>query len=194
MRLGSRLKWLAVVAIIAAGSVPAGAQTGTTSGTDADAQVGFQRKAQLTPAQQVTEANNQITRMEQSAAAIRRQLEEARASRDVVKVLCLNDKLSQADVAIRSAKDRQASLGLAATRNDAELSNHEFTILTVLRQRSDQLTAEANQCIGEEGTVIGETVNKVTIDPTLPPDNDTQYPPNDPGIVSQPPSCTTCTR
>jgi len=189
MRLGSRLKWLAVVAIAAAVSVPAGAQT-----DGAEAQVGFQRKAQLTPAQQVTEANSQITRMEQGASAIRRQLEEARAQRDVVKVLCLNDKLSQADVAIRSAKDRQASLQLAASRNDAELSNHEFTILTVLRQRGDQLTAEANQCIGEEGTVLGETVNKVSIDPTLPPDDDTQYFPTDPGIVSLPPDCTTCTR
>lgn len=193
MRLGSRLKWLTVVAIVAAAAVPAGAQTGTSSG-GADAQVGFQRKAQLTPAQQVDEASNQISRMEQAAAGIRRQLEEARAARDVVKTLCLNDKLSQVDVAIRSAKDRQQSLQLAAGRNDAELSGHEFTILTVLRQRGEQLTAEANQCIGEEGTVIGETVNKVTVDPTLPSDDDTQYPPNDPSVIFNPPVCTSCSR
>jgi hypothetical protein len=191
MRLGSRLKWLAAVAIVAASTVPAGAQT---DGPAPDAQVGFQKKAQLTPAQQVTEAGNQITRMEQTASAIRRQLEEARAERDVVKVLCLNDKLSQADVAIRSAKDRQQSLQLSASRNDAELSNHEFTILTVLRQRGDQLSAEANQCIGEPVAVIGETITTPHIDPTLPPDDDTQYSPTDPGIVSLPPDCTTCTR
>ena len=191
MRSRSILKWLVVVALVAAAAGTAGAQNaqGTTDG-----QVGFQRKPQLTPQQQVTEANSQVTRMEQGAAAIRRQLEEARAARDVVKTLCLNDKLSQADVAIRSAKDRQGSLQLAAGRNDAELSNHEFTVLTVLRQRAEQLTAEANQCIGEEGAVIGETKNTATIDPTLPPDDDTTYSPNDPNVVVQPPVCTSCTR
>jgi hypothetical protein len=192
MRLGSKLKWLVVVAIVAAAAGTAGAQ-GAQGGT-ADGQVGFQRKPQLSPQQQVTEATDQIARMEQGSAAIRRQLEDARAQRDVVKTLCLNDKLSQADVAIRSAKDRLSSLQLAAGRNDTELSNHEFTVLTVLRQRAEQLTAEANQCIGEEGTVIGETKNTATIDPTLPPDDDTTSPPNDPNVIAQPPVCTSCTR
>lgn len=191
MRFGSKLKWLVVVAIVAAAAGTAGAQNAQST---ADGQVGFQRKPQLTPQQQVTEATNQIARMEQGAAAIRRQLEEARAARDVVKTLCLNDKLSQADVAIRSAKDRLSSLQLAAGRNDVELSNHEFTVLTVLRQRAEQLTAEANQCIGEEGTVIGETKNTATIDPTLPPDDDTTYSPSDPNVIVQPPVCTSCTR
>ena len=91
--------------------------------------------------------------MEQASGNVRRQLEAARAARDVVKTLCLNDKLSQIDVATRSAKDRRQSLQLAIGRNDSELGNHEFTILTVLRQRTEQLTAEANQCIGEEATL-----------------------------------------
>jgi hypothetical protein len=39
----------------------------------------------------------------------------------VVKSLCLSDKLSQIDVATRSARDRQTALQAAAQRNDAEL-------------------------------------------------------------------------
>ena len=88
--------------------------------------------------------------MSQAAATVRRQLDTARQARDVVKSLCLSDKLSQIDVAARSARDRQAALQASAQRNDLELSNHEFTMLTVLRQRSEQLTAEANQCLGED--------------------------------------------
>jgi len=190
MRLGSKLKWLVVVAIVAAAAGTAGAQN---SQATADGQVGFQHKPQLTPQEQVSEAANQVTRMEQAAGTIRRQLEEARGARDVVKTLCLNDKLSQADVAIRSAKDRQNSLQLAAGRKDVELSNHEFTVLMVLRQRGEQLTAEANQCIGEEGTVIGETKNTATVDPTLPPDEQNENP-NDPNVIAQPPVCTSCTK
>ena len=190
-----KFKLLAVVALVAVATVPALAQPAAPpTPPSSDAQVGFQRKPQLTPQQQVAEGLNQLPTMEQASGSIRRQLSEARAQRDVVKTLCLNDKLSQVDVAIRSAKDRQQSLQLAAARSDAELSTHEFTILTVLRQRGEQLTAESNQCIGEEGTIIGETSSKVTVDPTLPPDAESLSPPTDPGFFSQPPVCTSCSR
>jgi hypothetical protein len=120
-------------------------------------------------------------------------LEEARKARDVVKTLCLNDKLSQIDVAIRSARDRRGQLQAAVGRNDTELSSHEFTILTVLRQRVEQLVAEANQCIGEEAAFVGDTRTRVFVDPGIAP-NDTPYPPTDPSLViTQPPQCTSCT-
>ena len=188
MRLSSKLKWIGAVVAVAALTVPALAQTDSAAG----GQLSFQKQQQLTPQQQLVEADSQISRMEQASANVRRQLEEARAARDVVKTLCLNDKLSQIDVATRSAKDRRQSLQLAIGRTDSELGNHEFTILTVLRQRVEQLTAEANQCIGEEATLIGESKVTTTVDPTLPPDDDTTYQPPDPNVVINPPSCTSC--
>jgi hypothetical protein len=171
----------------AAGGPAAGA-----AGATGDAQVGFQRKTQLTPQEQLAESAKHVGRMEQAAVGVRKMLEEARKQRDVVKTLCLNDKLSQIDVAIRSARDRRQQLQAAVNRNDAELANHEFTILTVLRQRVEQLVAEANQCIGEEAAFVGDTRVKTTIDPTIPPD-ETPYPPTDPTLVVGPPQCTSCT-
>ena len=132
--------------------------------------------------------------MEGAAMGIRKQLEQARQQRDVVKTLCLNDKLSQTDVAIRSARDRSTALKSAAQRNDVELANHEFTILTVLRQRTEQLTAEANQCIGEESAFIGDTQTTMLVDPNLPVEDVTAFPPLDPIAVSEPPKCTSCSR
>jgi hypothetical protein len=125
--------------------------------------------------------------MTQAAATVRRQLDTAREARDVVKSLCLSDKLSQIDVAARSAKDRQGALQAAAQRNDAELSNHEFTMLTVLRQRTEQLTAEANQCIGEDLAFVGQTQVLTEIPSNLPGDDTTQYPATDPPFVYFPP-------
>ena len=134
--------------------------------------------------------------MDQAARAVRKQLETARQQRDVVKALCLDDKLSQIDVAGRSAKERKASLAAAVQRNDSELSNHEYTILTVLRQRTEQLTAEANQCIGEEAAYLGETKVTTQIDPSIAPET-APYPPGSPGPdfgqISNPPVCTSCT-
>ena len=200
MRVRSFVKGIFAFGVIAV-AASAGAQqpAGTPAtppaggtGTGSDAQVGFQRKTQLTPQEQLTEAGKHLGRMEQGATGVRKMLEEARRQRDVVRTLCLNDKLSQIDVAIRSARDRRGQLQNAVNRKDTELANHEFTILTVLRQRSEQIVAEANQCIGEEAAFIGDTRVKTTIDPGIPPD-DTPYPPTDPTLVSGPPQCVSCT-
>jgi hypothetical protein len=194
MRKRATLRWIATAALVlgAAGSATAQQPAGAGGGGASDAQVGFQRTPQLSPQEQLSQAGSILSRMDQAAATVRRQLEQARAARDVVKTLCLNDKLSQIDVAIRSARDRQASLQAAAQRNDTELSNHEFTILTVLRQRSEQLTAEANQCIGEEVAFVGATQVVTSIEPGLPGGDMTEYPPTDPTLVTGPPQCTSC--
>ena len=125
-----------------------------------------------------------------SRTVVRRQLETARSQRDVVKVLCLNDKLNQLDVALRSARERRQALEAAAQRNDADLSNHEFTILTVLGTRSDQLSAEANQCIGKEAGFIGESAVTSTIDPNLPTQDPSEYPTNN--VIIEVPACASC--
>jgi hypothetical protein len=171
-------------------SAPAGSASGDVTATG---QVGFQRRQTLTPQEELLEGDRTIARMEGAAALIRGQLGKARAERDVVKTLCLNDKLSQADVAVRSGRDRNSALKEAAGRNDSELSNHEFTILSVLGQRSQQLTAEANQCIGEEATTIGQTQVTREVDPTLPPPDETDPTPYTLiPITGDVPSCTTC--
>jgi hypothetical protein len=121
---------------------------------------------------------------------VRRQLETARAQRDVVKTLCLNDKLNQLDVAVRSARERREALQAAVQRSDADLASHEFTILSVLRQRSDQLTAEANQCIGQEAGFIGDSAVSATVDPGLP--EPTGWAPPGDNVIVEPPTCSSC--
>jgi hypothetical protein len=185
-RLGSKLGWFAAAAIVLGASGSAVAQSGG-AGPTAGPQVGFERRPQLSPQDELNQADIILTRMNQAAATVRRQLDTARQTRDVVKSLCLSDKLSQIDVAARSARDRQTALQAAAQRGDAELSNHEFTMMTVLRQRGEQLTAEANQCIGEDLAFVGQT--EVTANsPDLPAENNTtDYPSIDPPFVFVPP-------
>ena len=191
-RLGSGLRWFAVAAVVLAASGSAVAQS-TGAGPapspppPANPQLGFERRPQLSPAEEVGQADAVIGRMNQAAATVRRQLDAAREHRDVVKSLCLSDKLSQIDVATRSAKDRQTALQDAAQRNDGELSNHEFTMLTVLRQRGEQLIAEANQCIGEDLAFVGQTQVSVDYTSPLPGDDTTELPPIDPPFAYVPP-------
>jgi hypothetical protein len=177
----------ALAFLLGHGIAAAQAQTGAPV---PDAAAGVTRQVNLSPAEQLTQADAALTQMDASRTVVRRQLETARAQRDVVKVLCLNDKLNQLDVALRSARERRTALESAAQRNDADLSNHEFTILTVLRTRSDQLSAEANQCIGKEAGFIGESAVTSTIDPNLPTQDPSEYPINN--VITEVPACASC--
>jgi hypothetical protein len=147
----------------------------------------------LSPAQMRSEATQYLPAMEQSGQTIRRQLDQAREARDVVKVLCLNDKLNQVDVAVRSTRDRVQSLSAAVERNDSERARHEFTVVQVLRDRVRTLSQEASQCIGEETGFIDEPKVSVQIDPAIPKEDPTVFP-QDPAIISTPPTVISPTR
>jgi hypothetical protein len=177
-------RWIGITTFVLAVAGSATAQP-ASSPPAADAQVGFQRRVQLSPQDELAEANATIARMEQASGTVRRQLEQARAARDVVKTLCLNDKLSQIDVTTRSARDRQAALQSAVERNDVESANHHFSILTAHRQHAEQVTAEANQCIGEEVAFVGQTQVTTEINEILPGEDDVQY--TDPTVISNTP-------
>ena len=181
MRL-NRWAFVGVAAVLAVYGV-AWAQDEPEPATEIE--VGAQRDVQLTPLQMVAEAEKYVPSMEQGQTSVKRSLTEARAQRDVVKVLCLSDKLSQIDVAIRSARDRTESLRAAASEADEDRAKHEFTVLRVLRDRVNTLVAEANQCIGEETGFVGESKVSVDIDPDMPWEDPSDFPRDE--FVSNPP-------
>ncbi len=144
--------------------------------------------AVLSPEARLARGREFVATIEGSARSILQQLQTARKDRDVVRVLCLSDKLNQVDVASRSAQDRLGALKIAVERADADGSRHEFTVLEVLNDRVRVLVNESNQCVGEETGFIGEAEVSVSIDPNLP-DAETDfgldwYPPPLPSISS----------
>lgn len=156
-----------------------------------DTAAGMRRDVKLSLDEQVKNGEDFIGRMDAASKNVRLMLEKAREQRDVVKSLCLSDKLTQLDVAKKSAAERHDALKQAAARQDSELGNHEYTILVVLKERGDQLAMEANQCIGVEAGFVGETKVTVTVDPNLPQQDPAQYPENTP-IITSPPACVSC--
>jgi hypothetical protein len=123
--------------------------------------------------------------MDRAAAGVRRQLQAAREAKDVVKSLCLNDKLNQIDLATRTATDRVAGLEAAVGANDAERSKHQYTVILVLRDRVNTLVSEANQCIGEDVGFVGESNVTMEIDTSIPPVDPSDFPTNP--VTSPPP-------
>jgi hypothetical protein len=148
-------------------------------------ELGTGRDVGLTIPEMSAESKGYLPAMDRGAAVVRRQLADAREKRDVVRVLCLNDKLNQIDLASRTASDRVEALNAAAAQNDLDRTKHEFTVVRVLRDRVNTLVSEANQCIGEETGFVGESRVTVDIDPNIP-DTDPSDFPDDP-LVSPPP-------
>lgn len=139
----------------------------------------------LTPNQMLERVRAYVPEMDKLRATVSEQLADARKKKDVVKALCLDDKVKQMKLATDTAKDRVVDLTSAASQNDPDRSKHEFTVIQVLRERVQTLVTEAQQCIGEETGFIGESDVTVDIDPALP-DTDPSDFPDDP-LVSDPP-------
>ncbi|MCC6645679.1 MAG: hypothetical protein IT374_08930 [Polyangiaceae bacterium] len=180
MKLRARIVVVSSVALACVGVLTFGvarAQQGAAAavgGTTAE----LKKPVNLSPEEMNKEGDKAVGRVEMNATAVRRMLEKARTERDVVKTLCLNDKLNQLDVTLRSARERKTALEAAVARKDADLSGHEFTILGVFRQRGDRLFSEANQCVGTDIGMIGDTRVTPTVDPGIP--DDYQGPPPTP--------------
>lgn len=191
MRFRSRLMWISFFAAVAYAATPASAQPKPAGGAP-DGQVGFEAKKGLGVTEQLQEALKHVQQMEQAAITVRKQRNEARNGRDVVKTLCLDDKFSQLNVAVRSAKEHKTKLQNAAASKDAEQVNHEFGLLTVLHQRGEQLVTEANQCMGEEAAFSGETKVTTSISSDVPKDEG-QTTNTDVNVTSIPPQCASCT-
>jgi hypothetical protein len=194
MRRQNILSFTAVAAFaLLLGHGIAAAQAQGAGAPPPDANAGITREVNLTPQEELTQSDSFLARMDGARTTVRQGLEKARIQRDVVKTLCLNDKLNQLDVAIRSARERHQSLQAAVQRADIDLAKHEFTILSVLRQRGDQLSAEANQCIGQEAGFVGDSAIQVTIDPGIPEDPSRFNDPNA-GVIVEPPTCSSCVK
>ena len=189
--MGSLLKLKSLIGVLALTAVVGVAAAQTVAPPPPAPAPPPQRDVALTPPQMLAEAKAFLPAMDRSASVVRRQLAEARDNRDVVRVLCLNDKLNQIDLAIRTANDRLESLNAAVTESDAVRSKHEYTVVQVLRERVTTLGGEANQCVGEETGFVGEAKVKVDIDPSVA-DVDPSEQPDNP-LITEPPTLTSPT-
>jgi hypothetical protein len=191
--MGSILKLKSLVSLFGLTAVVgvAAAQTGEAPAAPPARPSDSQREVTGTPQQLLAEAKAFAPAMDRTASVVRRQLAEARENRDVVRVLCLNDKLNQIDLAIRTANDRIEALNAAVTENDAVRAKHEYTVAQVLKDRVTALGGEANACIGEQSGFVDESKVKVDIDPSVADTDPSE--PTDPPMITEPPVLTSPT-
>jgi hypothetical protein len=103
-------------------------------------------------------------------------LDVARRDRDLRRVHCLNDTLSQINSALRAGQMRTRRLRRSAGGGDAAELRHETASIEALDARLSSLDDAARTCVGGEPTgPSGVTRVVVTVEPSTPREDPTRY-------------------
>ncbi|HEY8211396.1 MAG TPA: hypothetical protein VIG99_28125 [Myxococcaceae bacterium] len=114
-------------------------------------------------------------------------LEEARNTKDVVKLNCVNEKLTQIKGLLRISEQSDVSLQEAVAKKETSSGEHEFTKVMIAKQKVDQLRAEAEECIGQ---LAFRTDENLTVEVEVPddlPNLDPTRPQTPPDVIARPP-------
>ena len=129
----------------------------------------------LSAADQQAAAEQIVQRASRLSERLTLLLDEARREADMIRVTCLNDKLTQVNANLRTAQSRYGTLQKTV---DQEQRTHEFTVISVLGQKFQVLEQQANACVGQDLYETGPTKVVTELDTTLLPfENDPGSPP-----------------
>lgn len=166
---------IALVALSAGFAVPpsALAETAPTEGPELRRGPTSTERAesQLESAQQAYKYGSSL------AMRVSKMLDGARRDKDVMRADALNRKLTEINAIIRNLESRIRALQGAHAGNDQDQARHEFTVITVLGQKLNQIDQELSQLLTQDKYEPGasqvvttlEPDHQVTVAPLPPP-------------------------
>jgi hypothetical protein len=152
-----------------------------------------QEKASDVPdAQKLSRSSTAVAQMQATLKVVLSKLEEARNTKDVVKLNCVNEKLTQVKGLLRISEQSDVALQEAVAKKDETTADHEYTKVTIAQSKVETLRSEAEQCIGQ---LAFRTDENMTVDVLVPSDlpggDPTNPPPPTPVTISPPPASPT---
>ena len=138
---------------------------------DVGASAGVQ--ANISASDMSAQAGSLLGEMESTQVRLTTLQTQARESRDIIKLNCVNDKLLQVKQLLNIAEGARANMVGAINSRDDGARYHNFTVITVSAEKARSLRDEAEACIGEELVFKGRAsidVSRPDIpdDPTTP--------------------------
>jgi len=136
----------------------------------------------------VNRTEDHLKEMRQMLKDVLEILEDARAEKDVVKLNCTNQKLTQIKGLLRVSEQASISLQEASAKDQIEDARHEYRKISIARSKVQQLRAEAEECIGQLAFYIDEDM---TVDVEVPddlPEDDQKIDPIPPILVRPAPA------
>jgi hypothetical protein len=145
-----------------------------------------QESGQLSDKEKLSRSDDSVAQMQKMLREVLDRLEEARKERDLVKLNCINEKLTQVKALLRIAEQSYVGLQEAIARAANDNAEHEFAKIEIARQRVAELRAEAEQCIGQLAYVVDEKTVVTVEAPEGLPDATTNPPAAEPVVVNPP--------
>ena len=140
----------------------------------------------LSDQQKLAQADDHINRMKQVLTQVIGRLEEARNEKDIVRLNCVNEKLTQVKGLIKVSEQADIALQEAVARRD-EAADAEYQKIAIARAKVDQLRAEVEECIGQLAFAVDEKTTVEVEQPRDLPDQDLTDREPPPPVVSRPP-------
>lgn len=135
--------------------------------------------SKIPDAEKLRVSSESVAKMRSALKDVLGKLEEARNTKDVVKLNCVNEKLTQIKGLLRISEQSDVALQEAIAKKESGGAEHEFTKVTIARSKVDQLRAEAEECIGQLAFRTDEKMNIEIQEPEY-------LPPGDPAQVTTP--------
>jgi len=102
-------------------------------------------------------AQRALLRMREIVTKAYRHLTEARAARDVIRLNCVNEKLTALKGLLRASEQADHMMHRALDQGNDAVANAEFAKISIASQKSEQLIADSEVCVGEIVIYSGET-------------------------------------
>lgn len=109
----------------------------------------------------------------------------ARQAKDVIKLNCVNEKLTAVKGLLKMSEQADVAMQEALARRDEETSRDEYDKITIARGKVDQLLSESEACVGELSVYTGDTIVEMVGGDTgeIP-----SPPPTTPDVAVRPPA------
>jgi hypothetical protein len=103
----------------------------------------------LSDPEKIRRSAEAVAKMRGALKTVLVKLEEARNSKDVVKLNCVNEKLTQIKGLLRISEQSDIALQESVAKKESATAEHEYTKVSIAVVKVNQLSAEAEECIGQ---------------------------------------------
>lgn len=134
----------------------------------------------IPPAEKREIAAKHVAESKQLMGAVTGVLKEAREKKDIIRINCVNQKLTRIKTLMRTVEMSELYLREALTKKDQKTADHSYRKISIDLKKIRSLKTEAEQCIGELAFAAEEKdVVDLKIDRDKVPDDDptiTEFP------------------
>jgi hypothetical protein len=153
-------------------AAPAPAPAAADKAPPAVPQAPLEKASEVPDAEKLSRSAGSLGDMREVLRQVLEKLEEARRTKDVVKLNCVNEKLTQIKGLLRISEQADVALQEAVARKDVPAGEHEYTKVMIAQQKVKQLRSESEECIGQLAFRTDENLSVEVEEPTNLPGGD----------------------